>query len=303
MRCSWLLLSVMLVPTAAPQAQSEAALRHFFEGKSVTLKIDMPGTSKGVEVRPLASTPVDMPKLASSLKSNGTAIHRGESMMVTKVKVKGDHIEFQLGGGGFGTFGDLVEQSSMEPTTYYEGKSDREKDLEHQLRYATSAAERRRLKAELEDERRDRNRMNALNRSLTAQARQQQQATERELRARSGSRFNVRYSDGIPPEALTPEGLMSALARYVDFSSEDFSQTVAAAPTGAAPATAAGLSALRKGLTIAQIEQILGPANAIDSEQNGNLEVMKREYLTEGQAVTTQFIGGVLIDYAVRPTE
>ena len=32
-------------------AQNEAALKSFFEGKRVTLKIDMPGTADGVDVQ------------------------------------------------------------------------------------------------------------------------------------------------------------------------------------------------------------------------------------------------------------
>jgi hypothetical protein len=33
-------------------------------------------------------------------------VRRGDQVLVTKVKVKKDLIEFQLGGGGYGTFGD-----------------------------------------------------------------------------------------------------------------------------------------------------------------------------------------------------
>ena len=41
------IVAVMALPA---QAQDEAALRAFFEGKRVALKIDMPGTSDGVDV-------------------------------------------------------------------------------------------------------------------------------------------------------------------------------------------------------------------------------------------------------------
>jgi hypothetical protein len=34
---------------------------------------------------------------------------------------------------------------------------------------------------------------------------------------RAGAGFNVRYRNGIPGDALTPDGLMRALAQYVDF--------------------------------------------------------------------------------------
>jgi hypothetical protein len=75
--------------TAAPLgAQSEAALRDFFEGHIVTLKQAMPGTQEGVDIYPGTARPLDYQKYASRLKEHGTAIRSGESAMVTKVRVK-----------------------------------------------------------------------------------------------------------------------------------------------------------------------------------------------------------------------
>jgi hypothetical protein len=59
------LVLALAVPAAA---QDEAALRAFFEGKRVTLKIDMPGTSDGVDVRADAGRAVDFPRLGERLK-------------------------------------------------------------------------------------------------------------------------------------------------------------------------------------------------------------------------------------------
>src|SRR4029077_99560 len=87
-------------------AQSEAALKSFFEGKRVTVKIDMPGTSDGVDVQGDARQAIDYSRYRDSLKRFGTAIRSGDSITVTLVKVKKELIEFQLGGGGYGTFGD-----------------------------------------------------------------------------------------------------------------------------------------------------------------------------------------------------
>ena len=43
--------AVMMLALAAPAvAQSEGALKSYFEGKRVTLRMDMPGTSDGVDV-------------------------------------------------------------------------------------------------------------------------------------------------------------------------------------------------------------------------------------------------------------
>ncbi len=70
------------------QAQTEAALRQEFEGRTVTVKIAMPGTEDGIDLYPADDPPLDYPRYASRIKDNGTAIRSGETVMVTKVKVK-----------------------------------------------------------------------------------------------------------------------------------------------------------------------------------------------------------------------
>ncbi len=101
-------LSVLVALTTDLNAQDEASLRRALEGRRATVKLDMPATSEGVDVYPGSSRPIDFPKLANRLKKNGVAIRDGESMLITKVKVKGDQVEIHLGGGGYGTFGDVL---------------------------------------------------------------------------------------------------------------------------------------------------------------------------------------------------
>src|SRR2546430_10171216 len=146
--------AALCVAGAAPAAaQNEAALRSFFEGKRVTVKIDMPGTSDGVDVQGDARQAIDYPRYRDSLKRYGTAIRSGDSITVTLVKVKKDLIEFQLGGGGYGTFGDDASTSVYIPDAT---KTEREKQLERQVRDEDDRARRRQLAAaldELEDRR------------------------------------------------------------------------------------------------------------------------------------------------------
>jgi hypothetical protein len=87
-------------------AQDENALKAAFEGHRVTIRIDMPGTSDGVDVKPESKRGIDPGNYQNNLKRYGIAIHAGDSATVTQIKVKKDLIEFHLGGGGFGTFGD-----------------------------------------------------------------------------------------------------------------------------------------------------------------------------------------------------
>src|SRR5687768_4285619 len=58
-----LLLLLPLALTARPAvAQTEAALRAYFEGKSITVKVEMPGSDDGVDVYPGKPQPIDFRK-------------------------------------------------------------------------------------------------------------------------------------------------------------------------------------------------------------------------------------------------
>src|SRR5258705_7908971 len=122
---------VMVLALAAPAAaQDDAALRSAFEGKRVTLRIDMPGTSDGVDVQGDARRALDYKEYGDRLKRYGTAIRAGESVTVTLVKMKKDRIELQLAGGGFGTFGD---DTSTSVSISDARKTQHEKDLEKRI--------------------------------------------------------------------------------------------------------------------------------------------------------------------------
>jgi hypothetical protein len=94
--------ALLLIAVAAPAAaQNEAVLKSYFEGKRITVRLDMPGDADGVDVHADARIALDYGKYKDKLKRYGTAIHSGDTVVVTLVKVKKDLIEFQLGGGGF----------------------------------------------------------------------------------------------------------------------------------------------------------------------------------------------------------
>src|ERR1035437_2889404 len=123
----------IVVALAAPAAaQDEAALKAYFEGRHVTLRIDMPGPSDGIDVGADARAAIDYQRYGNDLKRYGTSIRSGDSVVVTLVKVKKDLIEFQLAGGGFGTFGDDTSTSVSMPLL---DKSKREKELEKRVHH------------------------------------------------------------------------------------------------------------------------------------------------------------------------
>jgi hypothetical protein len=254
----------------------------------------MPGSEDGVDVYPGTSMPVDFPKHASRLKRYGTAVRSGESIMVTKVRVKRDLVEFHLGGGGYGTFWDDTSPSVSVPPA---SKTTREKNLERDLAGTTDPAAKRKIREELDGLRRDRERIDASNRATAAQAQQLKEANIRQKRLEGGSRFNLRYRDVLPPEVLTPDGVMRALAEYVDFSPLLADRETGPGLHGERPT--GGPTELRKGLLVEEVDALLGRPETINQRAEGALRVSTSVYLLPGKRIDAEFVEGVLIRYTV----
>ncbi len=214
MRLRALVLVSLLIPPLAAHAQSEAALKEYFEGRTVKLKLAMPGTEDGVDVYPGTAKPLDFPRHAARLKDYGTALRSGDQALVTKLKVKSKLIEFQLDGGGYGTSGD---ETSSSVNVASAPRTKREQNLEAELKREQDPVRRRAMKEELDDLKARRAREDARNRAAVAEAQETKKANIRQRRLEGGSRFNIRYKDGVPATAITPEAIKQALAAYVDF--------------------------------------------------------------------------------------
>lgn len=303
---NWLAPVIALWIGALPlAAQSEPALREYFEGRTVTVKQAMPGTEEGVDVYPGTAKPLDYPRHASRLKKYGTALRSGESALVTKVKVKSKHIEFQLDGGGYGTMGD---ETSTNINTAATPKTTRERNLEAELKRETDPIRKRAMREQLDDLRRDREREDTRNRAAVAEAEEHRKENVRQRRLEGGSRFNIRYQDQLPSSALTPDAVMSALAQYVDFG--DLRQQAAAPAARAdsamstgpwqisnAPRTSAGLP--HKGMLLQQADALLGTPVKTTERKEGTLKVQTREYATGNGRIAAEFVEGVLIRYTI----
>jgi hypothetical protein len=274
-------------------AQNEAALRSFFEGKRVTVKIDMPGTSDGVDVQGDARQAIDYSRYRDSLKRYGTAIRSGDSITVTLVKVKKDLIEFQLGGGGYGTFGDDTSTSVYIADAT---KTEREKQLEKLVKDEPDHDRRRRLERELDDlrDRREReNRRIAVERERLSEAKAERIA---ERRLRGGSRFNLRYDDRVPA-GIRAEDMIAALNDYVDFGS------LAPAPRStrdeAPPPPSGDITLLRKGMTRAEAERAFGRPAETSERKDGGLAVTTLVFLVSDQRISADFVEDVLVRYTI----
>ncbi len=286
----WLAPALTLIVALPLAAQSEAALKEHFEGRTVTVKQPMPGTEDGVDIYSGTPRPLDYSKYARRLKDHGTAIRAGESAIVTKVRVKSKHIEFQLDGGGYGTMGD---ETSSNVSTAATPKTRREKSLAAELKRETDPGKRRAMHEELDDLKREREREDARNRAAVAEAEEHRKQNIRARRLEGGSRFNIRYRDQLPEDALSPASVMAALSAYVDFG--ELGSDVASATTD----TPRRSGLFRKGLLLQEVDAMLGPPAKMTERKEGTLSVRTREYVTPDGKVTADFVEGVLVRYTI----
>jgi len=275
---------ILLLPTAA-SAQSEGALRRYFEGKTVVTRIDMPANKIGVDIHPGSSQPLDYADLGKRLKTYGTALRAGQPILVTQVKVKERNIEFHLGGGGFGTFGD---DSSTDVDVPSSEKTRREKNLEREIKTATDPAAKRKMQEELDSLRREREREDARQRAIVSIAEEQKRTAVRQRALDAGSRFNLWYPQGISSEQLSPEAVMGALSEYLEFPSGAPENELKVRPTS-----------LRKGLFLEEVESMLGKPTSRTEQNQGELRIVVCTYETAEGRVQATFAEDVLVRYTI----
>src|SRR5688572_15954415 len=130
MRRSWLpalVLSLLALPAAADPR--EDALRAALVGKYVIVKVDMPASHKGVDLRFDKEEPFNLSEHYSRIKEYDVAIREGDRVPITFVKLKDDLIEIHLAGGGFNWISDKTTQSFSSTS-----KSNRESDLDKRIK-------------------------------------------------------------------------------------------------------------------------------------------------------------------------
>jgi hypothetical protein len=284
--------AISLCSPAGAGAQDEATLRSNLEGMRVVLKIDMPGTSDGVDLRVDSNRPLDFRQHGDRLRACGAAIRAGDSALVTFVRVKNDLIEFQLDGGGFGTFGDDTSTSVYMPLV---SKSEREKELEERVRNEDNSRRRRELQRELEELRDRRQRENRRIDVARAEAEERKRDRVAEQRLNGGSRFNLRY-DGAVPVGITPAEVRAALADYVDFFAAGVD--VPPPPIAAEPLRAAG-DLLHKGMSRPEVERELGKPTESSDRREGALTVTTLVFLFGEQRISVEFVEGMLVRYTI----
>ena len=281
-------------------AQDSNALSNYFTGKEVVLKIDMPGSQQGVDLRFSNDNPMNWKEYSNRLKSNGVAIHKGDTARITGFVVKNDRIEFQLDGGGFGTF---FDDSSTTVNAKSVDKSDYEKQLERDIANTTDEDKRRRLQRDLDRERSRRERQQADNRDAALVASQIKSQKVAQDRLRGGSRFNLRWSGSIPPDQKNPNAVMKLMADYVTFAAGE--QGAPPPPPAAMQNTAVdnGIPAtahLKRGMKMDEVSNLFGPGKQISQSLSADgLKTQVFEYTSGDRQVDVTYVEGLVVRYSI----
>ncbi len=282
-------LQTVLVLTllAAPLAgQDEAFLARALEGKSLVVEVDMPGASAGVDIFPWGEPKVDYSDIGDRTRRYGVSIAKGSSAMITKIRVRKKEIEVQLDGGGYSGSSSSGYINTSIP------KSKREKDLETDLKIVTDESQRREIRTQLRDIQNRRRREESKLKAEAEQSRLLREAEERELRARSGSRFNLRYKEGVPEDAATVEAVMAAL--------HGLARLDEGAGITAAPASAAGNPmTLRKGMTEGEVLDLMGSPSERTEDTALGLTIVTARYDLESSILHAKFAEGILVAWTM----
>jgi hypothetical protein len=312
-------LGLGLLQAAPVAAQTEQDLRKAFEGRYVIVKMDMPATQKGVDMFVGREPAVDFNTYSTRIREFGIALHDGDRVLVTAVRVKKKNIEFQLGGGGYGVWGDDSGYVYV-PTVY---KSDREKDLEKRIKDERDPDRRRRMQRELDDLRRDRERENRDNEAQKRDLEEQKKGEIAQKRLGAGSRVNLWFPDDrLSLGAPNPRELQGMLSQVIFFEGDDAPRQTAgpAGPGGPAPGPggvrpvnlgSAGppppaddpgpvgsVSDLKRGMSVEEVHDILGKPTRHKAGKQGDLATLN-EWYEDGDRVTeVVYVGGVVVRFS-----
>ncbi len=289
----------------AEQGTGQSALQSYFVGRQVTLQIDMPGTQQGVDLRMDRDDPMDWKQYSNRLKQFGPALRSGDKSTITTLVVKKNLIEFQLDGGGFGTFWDDDTTTVM---PYHVDKSNYEKQLERDIRDTTDPQRRRDLQRELDRVRSRREREQRSDDRAAQIASQLKAQQVADKRTRGGSRFNLRWTGSIPQDQLTPDAVVKMLEAYVDFGdmpsqkpilTPTAQNTMSNAPA-AAGAGSSSITQIKRGMPIGDVSNLLGLGRQLSqSTSEEGLRTQIFEYLPADYRVEVTYVDGIVVRYSI----
>lgn len=203
------LLAVLVFPHAEDvRAGSDdldvaaAQLRERLVNIWVLVRIDMPASQDGIDVRAWKQPTVDAKETQTRLEKHGVSIGSyGQLSVITEIKIKRKHLEVHLDGDGWG--------GRIPNVPWWIDKSAEEIALGLPRLRPFSATEKRQRTDFVEERNREDDRAYDL-------YMEELEEYERNKNA-AGSRFNLRYRHPLTAGELTPESVMNALGNYIDF--------------------------------------------------------------------------------------
>jgi hypothetical protein len=126
---------------------------------------------------------------------------------------------------------------------------------------------------------------------------QDQQDHERALHR--GSRFNLRWKDGVPPPAQSPQAVMELLSPWVDFSGFPGAPEPPRLPRGTGDDTPPLGPDVRKGMSWADVQDRLGAPDHLETSHDGDLPRSQAVYGARGLELT--FVNDILV--RIQPLE
>jgi hypothetical protein len=286
---------VGLVASSAP-AQDENALKNAFMGRKVAIRVDLPASHKGVDLHFDREIPFDLKQNSDRIREHDAALVAGDVIPVTYIKVKGDLIEFHLGGGGFNWFTETSTRTASSTP-----KSNRESDLEKEAKNETDRDRKRRLEREIDDLRRERDRRDDRERREVADYNLQARDRDMEKAQRSGSRFNLRFKKRVPADALTPEGFERYLDPWVDFSGRAPRRASSSSSSSASSRSSQGRD-WKKGTPRREMEDAMGKARREKScpGDDSGLDCRVATFEDGDDEIEATFVEGVLVRFSTR---
>jgi hypothetical protein len=288
--------TLLLVPLSdAADDAAEQSLKRFFEGRDVVVLLDMPASQSGIDVYPEREYPLDYGKVSGRIGESGISVRRGQRITVTRVHLKDDLVEFQLGGGGFSSF----RHGSSAISPRITPKSSHERELERRIQRESDPDERRQLKRDLDRVRRQCEYLDEQNRAMVEIANERRRAEDRERARDLGSRFNVRFEKkDVPAAYRSPEGIVHALEQYVDFLGLAPRPPRRAEDLVPAESPAAPAGGVSKGMTRAEIEAAYGRPRREDESREGELTVRVAAYDVDGERIEVTYVDDVAVRIA-----
>jgi hypothetical protein len=298
-------LSACLAAPAA--AQTEAQLKQAFEGQYVVVRMEMPATHKGVDLNPAREPSVDFSSYSARVREFGVALREGDRVLVTSVRVKKKNIEFHLGGGGYGVWGD-DSGSVYVPSAE---KSRREKDLEKRIKDERDPERRRRMKRELDDLKDDRHREDRDRDAEKRYLEEQKKSEIADKRLDAGSRVNI----WLPEERLeagapTPAELRRMLAPIIDFggdgprprltssNSRDDDRRVDDRRVDDRRPSSGSDGDLRRGMSTEDVHDLLGKPVRSKAGKQGELATLTEWYESGDRVTEVTYAAGVVIKFS-----